>query len=109
MKVVNVHDYGGIGPAEKAGVQYCGRPTVLGNPYSHKLVPGTIKVATRELAVECYRKWLWRKIQAGDQEVLGALRLLDDASLLGCWCAPQACHCEILIKAWNWLKQEGRL
>jgi predicted NAD-dependent protein-ADP-ribosyltransferase YbiA (DUF1768 family) len=106
MKIVNVHQYGTIKDAEAAGVTYLGRPTVLGNPYSHLDVKGTIKVATREESVSRYKEWLWSRIKQEDQAVLMWLRSLREDSVLGCWCAPKECHCEVLIKAHGWLSAQ---
>ncbi len=48
----------------------------LANPYSNKPNAriGRIRVASRDEAVEMYRVWLWERICADDQEVLGELR-----------------------------------
>lgn len=79
---------------------YIGRPSKWGNPFSHKDVPGTTRVATREAAVEAYRKHLWEQIKNGDVtlEELAAL----DRKTLGCWCAPELCHGEVLATAAVW-------
>jgi hypothetical protein len=100
MQVVNVRVFGGVAAAQGAGVVYCGRPSVLGNPF--RLQPEEPRGAT----IERYRWWMWRKIQAGDQQVLGALSALRADSKLGCWCAPQPCHCDVIIRAWQWLQAQ---
>lgn len=88
---------------------YCGRAykgypaSPLGNPFP------MASEADRDVVIEKYRRWLWKKIKAHDLNVLYALRLiLDRASSesvprppvnLGCWCAPKRCHCECIISA----------
>ena len=72
-----------------------------GNPFSHSVAGRDItKVATRDEAVACYRVWLWEQIRAG-KITLPALAELH-GKRLGCWCAPQACHGEVLAAAAAW-------
>jgi hypothetical protein len=77
-----------------------------GNPFSHRpsRAPGVTLVATREEAIERYRRWLWEQI------VAGAVDLAELASLhgkrLGCWCVSQACHGEVLEAAAFWALTE---
>ncbi len=89
---------------------YIGRPSPLGNPFSH--LHGTLadyKVATREQAIDCYRRWLWKHIQENHPETIQALRMIEDDSILVCWCKPAACHGDVIVRAWEWLRQQGRL
>ena len=78
---------------------YIGRPTKWGNPYSHlQHSKGTILVATRDEAVDLYRDYAEETFSTGELAEL-------HGKTLGCWCAPQRCHGEILIElaeeAWN--------
>jgi hypothetical protein len=77
-----------------------------GNPFSHRDsgVPGVIRVATREEAIERYRRWLWERINAGDISLAELVSL--HGKRLGCWCAPQACHGEVLEAAAFWAVTE---
>lgn len=111
MKVVNVYHYGGRQQAEAAGVTFCGRPTALGNPYSHK--PNTLakfRVKTRQEAIDKYRPWLYNELVNGNQEVIKALEALKEDSVLGCFCKPLDCHCDIIVKAYHWWRnyRDGR-
>jgi Domain of unknown function (DUF4326) len=103
MRIVNV---GNIGMSElkRIGGVYCGRPSVLGNPFSHKDIPGTTKVGSREEAIEAYRKWLWMQLKAKNRQVIDALKALNDNSILGCWCSPAKCHCSVIERASKWLR-----
>jgi hypothetical protein len=64
---------------------YIGRPSKWGNPF----VVG--KHGTRGDCIELYKRWL------RENEVLFAA--LDELRglVLGCWCAPQPCHGEVLV------------
>lgn len=107
MRVVNVRAYGQVSDAQRAGVVYCGRPSPLGNPFTHKAgIAGTVLVASREEAIERYRRWLWEKLQARDPKVLAALKALTEESVLGCWCKPLGCHCDVLVRAWKWARSQ---
>ena len=80
----------------------------LANPYSHKSNARTDRksVASRDEAVEMYRKWLWERICADDQAVLAELRRVTPTTALVCWCAPKRCHCEVISKAADWLHKK---
>jgi Domain of unknown function (DUF4326) len=89
-----------------------GEPGEWGNPYSHRpsRVPGVIVVDTVAEAIERYRAWLWRQARTGRIE-LQALAALEGRAL-GCWCAPEPCHGEVLAAAAAWaaraLRERGR-
>ncbi len=72
---------------------YVGRPSPWGNPYSH--MEGTLakfKVASRDEAVDAYERDPGAK-----KRLQKALRGKD----LVCWCAPQRCHADMLLKYAN--------
>jgi hypothetical protein len=72
---------------------YIGRPSKWGNPFSHK--DGTLakfRVATREEAIRKHAEWI-----KAQPELLAALNELK-GKVLGCWCAPLACHGSTLAK-----------
>lgn len=75
---------------------YIGRPSKWGNPFSHK--DGTLakfKVGSRDEAVEAYARWIQTQ-----PELLAALPELR-GQVLGCWCAPQRCHGDVLSELAN--------
>lgn len=75
---------------------YIGRGSIWGNPYSHK--EGTKAkhlVATREEAVEKYREYV-----LGNKFLLSQLHKLVGKKL-GCFCAPQPCHGDVLAELAN--------
>ncbi len=101
MRVVNVSAYGGVEKAKRRGVIYCGRPTTLGNPKPLKCE------ADRPGDIEEYRQWLLTMIAENDDPVMDALRELKEDSILGCFCKPKACHCDVIVEVWTDLKARG--
>lgn len=80
-----------------AGSVYIGRPSKWGNPFSH--LPGTLaahRVESRAAAVAAYEQWLREQPDLTRDAAL-ELRGRD----LVCWCAPAACHGDVLIRVAN--------
>lgn len=67
---------------------YIGRPSKWGNPFRLADYGND-----RQLVLKAYRYWLWRPAQK-------ALRVAARKELkgkrLGCYCAPEACHGDVL-------------
>ena len=101
MLIVNVKLVGWDGLEAICG-QYVGRPSVLGNPF----VIG--RHVSREQVIELYRKWLYQQLVTGNQAVQHAIEQLQDDSILGCWCHPEACHAAVIESAWHWWMSEGK-
>ena len=68
---------------------YIGRPSKWGNPF----VLG--RDGTREQVIGRYEAWL-----LGREELVAALGELR-GKVLGCWCAPRACHGDVLVRLAN--------
>jgi hypothetical protein len=68
---------------------YIGRPSEWGNPFL--LGPD----GTREEVVEKYRAYLLK-----NKTLMGLLPMLK-GKVLGCWCAPLACHGDVLAELAN--------
>jgi hypothetical protein len=66
---------------------YIGRPSKWGNPF--QIIRG---VRSREQAVAKYAEWIETR-----PELLAALPELKGKTL-GCWCAPRACHGDVLAR-----------
>lgn len=77
---------------------YIGRGTPLGNPF-------TLKEHGPQ-ALELYRRWLWDKIRDKDPAVLRALRRITAEHHLVCSCKPRPCHGDVVVRAWQWLKEQ---
>lgn len=72
-----------------AGAVYVGRPTKWGNPF----VIG--RDGSRADVVRKYEEWI---VQQPD--LMQALGELKGKSLV-CWCAPEACHADVLMRLSN--------
>lgn len=98
--VLNCRDTAGIREAHRDGYDtiFVGRPTIWGNPYTH-IATGKTRarqvVATRDEAVSMYEDYL-----LNSPELIARLPELTGKVLL-CYCAPQNCHAEVLVKHSN--------
>lgn len=87
---------------------YVGRPTALGNPFQIG------RDGSRETVVAMYRAWLWNRLrEPGSAQRLAMEDLLREAEKgpmeLLCWCAPLACHGDVIKAALEWMaKSEKR-
>ncbi len=80
---------------------YIGRPSIWGNPYSHK--EGTLakfKTSSKKESLERYEAHL-----LNDPLLLEQLHKLKYKTL-GCFCKPKACHGDILKKYVDRLEQD---
>jgi hypothetical protein len=75
---------------------YIGRPSILGNPF----IIG--RDGTREDVIEKYRIYLERELSIKDSPVQRTLRVLYKKAVAGeqirlvCYCAPRACHGDVI-------------
>ena len=99
MKVVNVRS------AVPGSFVYIGRKVIgfAGSKWCNPYREG--RDGNREVVIHKYKVELWKKMKSKDfcNELLSEL----DGNDLGCWCAPLACHGEVLIAAIGWLKLNG--
>lgn len=65
---------------------YIGRPSKWGNPFSIG------KDGTREGVIDKYRDFM-----RNNKELMDSLHELK-GKVLGCWCAPKACHGDVLVE-----------
>lgn len=78
-------------------VEYVGRPSKYGNPFSHK--DGTLakyKVATREEAIAKFEEWVRTQ-----PELIAAAKKELRGRILSCWCFPAHCHAFVWWKIVN--------
>lgn len=72
---------------------YIGRPSKWGNPHPTNVVcPLCNRHHTRSEAIQLYEAHI-----LSSPDLLAALPELKDKRL-GCWCAPKACHGDVLVK-----------
>jgi hypothetical protein len=91
---------------------YVGRPSPgfkgspFGNPWktgqTHVAIDGNMRALTRDDAIELYRQWArgersHPKGKLFPHDLLETLR----GKFLGCWCAPKACHADVLVELLN--------
>lgn len=72
-----------------AGAIYVGRPTKWGNPFEIG------KDGTRDEVIAKYETWLQQQ-----PELLNDIKTLRGKDLV-CYCAPQKCHADILLRLAN--------
>jgi hypothetical protein len=91
-------------PGERDGVLsvYVGRPEALGNPFRLVRTHSSIE-ANRRKIVGRYEAWLMRAVLL-DPVVSHEFKKIEAAALAGldielvCWCAPKACHADVIRK-----------
>ena len=85
---------------------YCGRGSILGNPYTHikdKETKAKYVVKDRETAIERYEEYFdlmygsHREFTNAVNEIYEKYKAGEDV-YLGCYCKPQSCHCDIIQK-----------
>ncbi len=93
MKVVNLR--------KEKYTHYIGRGSIFGNPFRIG------KDGTREEVIESYEKWIYQYVNSGIQfvEVVDAIHHLPEDAILGCFCKPQSCHGDVIIKIWKELNE----
>ena len=69
---------------------YIGRPSTLGNPFTIG------KDGTREEVIAKFERWAWHS-----SEVMETIERLPEDAVLGCWCKPQPCHGDVIVKLWG--------
>jgi len=96
IRVVNRHNYNGKGI-------YVGRPSVLGNPWSHRPeTPIEYRTSTRREAIDNFEDYLDNLAEESE----AIIKILELVSLykqqgelvLICSCAPQDCHAYVIAK-----------
>jgi hypothetical protein len=83
-KVLNKRTHG-----VPVGAVYVGRPSKFGNPYEIG------RDGTREEVIQKYEKWL---LCDDSCPVTFADLLQLKGKDLVCWCAPEPCHADVLLK-----------
>jgi Domain of unknown function (DUF4326) len=78
---------------------YCGRGSQWGNPWTHRKLDQTkakFQVATKDESIRLHREWFLKNkplMALAKQELKG--------KVLGCYCAPSLCHCDIIAEVAN--------
>jgi hypothetical protein len=83
-----------------------GKGSIFGNPFTHKQgTQAAVVVGSRAEAIQAFRDWLagvaYQEIEPERrQAILDAITTLK-GKVLGCWCAPLACHGDVLAELAN--------
>jgi hypothetical protein len=78
---------------------YIGRPSIWGNPYSHRK-EGTLAkfiVPSRYEAIEKYREYILKRLKE-DESLMRKFNQEIHHKTLGCWCSPKSCHGDVLTE-----------
>ncbi|KKL49246.1 hypothetical protein LCGC14_2317450 [marine sediment metagenome] len=75
---------------KKTNVMRTDRTTIFGNPYRIG------SRFTRKQSIEKYRRYFYLRIR-DSEEFRQAVQELE-GHILGCWCAPLACHGDIIVE-----------
>lgn len=83
---------------------YCGRPSVLGNPYSHikdKKTLAEFVVENREEAIEKHREYFYKEMEHNETMQKEFMKIQSHLEKFGkvnlvCWCSPAKCHCDTI-------------
>lgn len=75
---------------------YVGRPSPWGNPFTFKA--GTLAefIVPRAEVIPRYEAWV-----RAQPELVVKIKSELRGKVLGCWCAPRACHGDVLAKIAN--------
>jgi hypothetical protein len=73
------------------GATYIGRPTIYGNPF--KIGPD----GTREQVVKKFEVYFYERLKH-DNRFRVAVKKLETAEALCCWCAPLPCHGDVIAR-----------
>lgn len=74
---------------------YIGRPTVWGNPF----VIG--KDGNREEVIKKFKTYA-----RNNESLMHLISLLHEDVVLGCFCYPEKCHGDIIIKLWKEIHEQ---
>lgn len=77
------------------------RDSRWGNPFSHKPdSKAMVIVDSRSTAIKAFEEWLLTSDDVDAKWMREHLHELE-GKVLGCWCAPQRCHGEVLARLAN--------
>lgn len=104
-KVIQLSDTRVVNKYKEPYDVYIGRGSPVGNPFSHKEgTKASYKVETREEAVEYFEHYIRKRIEHDIpmREYIMSLK----GKTLGCFCKPQACHGDVIVKIIEELSSE---
>lgn len=90
IEIINIHK------TKIKDYVFCGRGSVLGNPYH------ITKEHGRNFVIKQYQKWFYEQINKHNPEVIKQINRIktkletDGIVYLGCYCHPLSCHTEVI-------------
>lgn len=77
---------------------YIGRPSPLCNHYSNlpSKYPDITYVGSRAEAIR-----LFEQEARSSLKLMSLISKLPESAVLGCWCKPQDCHGDVIVKIWE--------
>ena len=76
---------------------YGARPGPFGNPFSHKVgTRARFLVGSRDEAIERHEQWF-----LSNPDLVERVKREMTGKVIGCWCAPQRCHCDVYARVCN--------
>lgn len=78
----------------------------LGNPF--KLDRSRPRAEQADEVLGKYKAWLWARMRERSPQ-LAMLHHLRPDHYLVCSCWPGRCHAEVIVQAWRWMRDTGRL
>lgn len=83
-----------------------GNGSIFGNPFTHKEgTQASVVVGSRAEAIQAFRDWLagaaYQDVEPERREAILASIFMLKGKVLGCWCAPWACHGDVLTELAN--------
>jgi hypothetical protein len=88
--------------------EYVARGSILGNGFKIG------KDGDRDEVIRKYKGWLWGRIKKKDKRICGELRRLyeiwnkNGELRLSCYCAPLACHTQVIGSCLVWKHNLGK-
>jgi hypothetical protein len=91
MCVINIRNRAVLERAKKTGrYRYIGRGSVFGN--RNRISDGL----SRDQVIEMYRSDV-----RNSEDLQELIRRLPANAILGCWCAPEKCHGDVIMEMWR--------
>lgn len=105
IRVVSKRKDGTAASADET-IVYIGRPSVLGNPFTMR------DESQRASVIARYKTWLEQRYLDdpavhAELHALAARAKAGEQLALQCWCAPAACHGDVIINALRWIIRQS--
>ena len=102
---------------KRPSTHYCGRKTsigrAIGDPVDFSDLGNPFPMngysdEERARVIEEFKIDLWSKIKNRTGETYERIKSLPDEAVLGCFCKPYDCHCDVIIEAAKWINNQEK-